>query len=76
MIKVRFLRVFLPIVASLFLVVSAVVSFGEVWATGGNYSTNKVNICHRTDSQSNPWVAIRVDRAAFDGQGENDHEIK
>jgi len=34
---------------------------------------HKINICHRTGSNSHPVEAINVDRHAFDGEGNNDH---
>jgi hypothetical protein len=33
-----------------------------------------VTICHRTGSESNPYVIITVDVAAIDGQEANDHD--
>ena len=37
------------------------------------FATNSVKICHRTDSDSNPYVFIEVSQDAVDGEGENDH---
>ena len=36
----------------------------------GNHT---VTICHVTNSDTNPFVVIEVDLAAFDGEGANDH---
>ncbi len=35
---------------------------------------HKVTICHRTGSESNPYVVITVDVAAIDGVGSSDHD--
>gem|GEM_PF-6994157 len=40
-------------------------------ATSG--SPHKVTICHRTDSETNPYVKIPVDSASVDGNVGNDH---
>ena len=32
-----------------------------------------ITICHVTNSAKKPWVQITVDRAAFDGAGDDDH---
>ncbi len=42
-----------------------------VGATPGEPHT--ITICHVTNSDTNPFVVIEVDVAAFDGVGENDH---
>ncbi|MGZ4638668.1 MAG: DUF7927 domain-containing protein [Actinomycetes bacterium] len=46
---------------------------GAASATNTNQSDHKVTICHRTHSESNPYVTITVDVAAVDGEGNNDH---
>ena len=46
----------------------------NVLATNGSHDReHKVNICHRTGSQSHPYEAINVDESAFDGADKNDH---
>lgn len=48
----------------------------NVLATSGSHGReHKVNICHRTGSQSHPFEAINVDESAFDGEGKNDHTL-
>lgn len=42
-------------------------------ATPADNGEHRVTICHVTESSSNPWVQITVDRAAFDGEGDDDH---
>ncbi len=37
------------------------------------HGDHKVTICHVTGSARNPWVVITIDRAAWDGNGANDH---
>lgn len=39
----------------------------------GNPHNDKVTICHRTDSVTNPYNQITVDADAADGSGQNDH---
>jgi hypothetical protein len=45
-------------------------------AAGGPYveDGHKVTICHRTGSETNPYVVITVDVAAINGQGAQDHD--
>lgn len=40
-------------------------------ATSGD--DHQVTICHVTNSETNTFVVITVDVAAFDGEGANDH---
>lgn len=61
------------------LVVAAVAVVGAISTTPGLATPpgaggdHKVTICHVTGSERNPWVIITVDRAAWDGDGANDH---
>lgn len=42
-------------------------------ATPDDGDGHKVTICHVTNSETNTFVIIEVDVAAFDGEGANDH---
>jgi hypothetical protein len=74
-------QLFLEIMKKVLLILSVMfLAFFTVLFSGAN-STNahgredKVNICHATGSESNPWKAIRVNESAFDGEGQNDHTL-
>ena len=54
------------------LVVVALAAPASTLATKGN-PDHKVTICHRTDSQTNPYVQLTVDVASVDGIAGNDH---
>lgn len=43
------------------------------FAAPASATNNKVTICHRTASDSNPYVLITVNENAVDGEGQNDH---
>ena len=66
------MRTRLVVVAVVFLFVGVLV--GPVAATTPDDDGNhKVTICHVTNSDTNQFVLIEVDVAAFDGGGANDH---
>lgn len=46
---------------------------GQVFAAPGSDPHNKIRICHRTDSQTNPYTNPDVDQDAVDGDLGNDH---
>jgi cell division septation protein DedD len=43
-----------------------------------NSQTERVTICHRTCSATNPWVRITIDEDAWDGQGcgHQEHDVR
>lgn len=60
------------------IVVTAALTFAALSGTAGATpkgidGEHKVTICHVTNSETNPWVQITVDVAAFDGEGQHDH---
>jgi len=66
----RITNVFVALVLAVFALA------GPAGATPKNDSgAHKVTICHYTHSQTNPYVVITVDVAAFDGLGHNDHTL-
>ena len=61
----------LAIAAALSLLFSLVSFVRPVAATEGD--PHKATICHRTNSETNPYVVITVDYSAIDSNGNNDH---
>ena len=61
----------LVLAATLSLLFSIVSFVQPVGATEGD--PHKETICHRTNSETNPYVIITVDYAAIDSVGNNDH---
>lgn len=78
------LSILFPVVVAVLMIVSAnSVVAGEVYPTPTPTSTPtvsprvktnvRVNICHKTSSKRVPYIAIRVNLNAFDGEGKTDH---
>ena len=68
--KSKLVKFVFPVITAIAMSVSGF----NVLATNGSHDReHKVNICHRTGSQSHPFEAINVDESAFDGEGKNDH---
>ena len=42
-------------------------------APKGGDDSDKITICHVTNSQRNPYVVIEIDASAFDDVGKRDH---
>lgn len=38
-----------------------------------NDGDHKIYICHKTSSETNPYVVLHIDESAADGEGANDH---
>jgi hypothetical protein len=64
-------RFWLVLAAAATLALSALYLGRPALATEGD--PHKVTICHRTDSQTNPYVVITVDVASVDGDSGNDN---
>lgn len=56
------LQIFILIVVVISLFLIGMVFFGKAGAT----YQEKVNICHRTESENNPWNAIRINQSALE----------
>ncbi|HLB95691.1 MAG TPA: hypothetical protein VJK26_02170 [Patescibacteria group bacterium] len=54
-------------------VVAAKENDNENGNNGNGNNDHKIRICHRTRAVTNPYVSIRVDRDAVDGDTGNDH---
>ena len=68
--KSGILKFVFPVITAIVIMASGF----NVLATNGSHGReHKVNICHKTGSQSHPFEAINVDESAFDGEGKNDH---
>lgn len=50
-------------------------SAGEEISLTFSNAPAKVNICHATSSDTNPYEAIRINESAWDGEGRNDHTL-
>lgn len=59
-----------------YILASLIIGTG-VWILGSQVlahgNDDKVTICHRTNSVTNPYVKVEVDKSAIDGEGNNDH---
>ncbi|MBA3757413.1 hypothetical protein H0X09_00915 [Candidatus Saccharibacteria bacterium] len=64
---------FINLVGAVILGVSSIFWASSAVSAQTNSDLEKVTICHRTNSVTNPYRQITVDKSAVDGHGENDH---
>src|SRR3990167_9704986 len=69
-VKSKIFKFVFPAIAAIAIMTSG---FNVLATSGSHGREHKVNICHRTGSQSHPFEAINIDESAFDGEGKNDH---
>src|SRR3990167_4398972 len=69
-IKSKIFKFVFPVIAAIAISASG---FNVLATSGSHGREHKINICHRTGSQSHPFEAINIDESAFDGEGKNDH---